>query len=435
MVNRTNLAQVKIWNKNVGIIAWNEDKEYSFFEYEPSFIKLGLNLSPIHMDIKKQPPFSFRTLNKETYFGLPGLFADSLPDKFGNSIINQWLATQGRDPNSFSPIERLCYIGKRGMGALEFFPAINKNLDQSIDLKINDLVNLAQKNFSVKSTFNTEFGKTDKEKKDALTDILRIGTSAGGARPKAIIAINDDNKIISGQTDVPKGFKHWLLKFDGVNDYELGLPKNYGRIEYAYYLMAKDAGIYMTECRLLEENGRAHFLTKRFDRNENKKIHMLSLCGLAHFDYNQAGVYGYENAFSIMRRLKLPQLDAEQQYRRMVFNVIARNQDDHTKNIAFIIDKKGTWRLSPAFDVTYSHNPGGLWTNKHQMTIRGKRDNFTIEDLLKVGESIRISKPKKIISEIIEIVSQWSKYAKKVGITNQRISEIQSYLRLKLPQN
>ncbi len=262
-------------------------------------------------------------------------------------------------------------------------------------------------------------------------DIFRVGTSAGGARPKAIIAMNDKGKVISGQGKVPKGFDHWLLKFDGVDDSELGEPKGYGRIEYAYYLMAQKAGLEMSECRLLEENGRAHFITKRFDRQNDEKIHMQSLCGMAHYDFNQAGAYGYEQAFSIMRQLRLSKAEAVQQYRRMVFNVVGRNQDDHTKNIAFLMGRDGRWKLSPAFDVTYSHNPAGKWTDQHQMTINGKRDHFTFADIVEVGESISISKPKEIIEEVVDAVEKWPDFAREAGIKEEDIQEKASFHRLK----
>ena len=259
-------------------------------------------------------------------------------------------------------------------------------------------------------------GDNEAANAEAMLDILRVGTSAGGARPKAIIAMNDKGRVISGQTDVPQGYEHWLLKFDGVTDLELGEPKEFGRIEFAYHLMAQAAGIEMTECRLLEENGRAHFMTKRFDRDGRKKIHMQTLCGIAHYDFNMAGAYGYEQAFQVMRRLRLSKSDAIQLFRRMVFNVLARNQDDHTKNISFLMDQTGSWRLSPAYDVTYAHNPAGKWTNTHQMSINGKLDGFTIEDMAIIGESIRLSNPKAIVSEIAEKVDRWPEFAKQAGL-------------------
>lgn len=338
---------VSLWGQQVGYVVWQKEFGYAVFEYEPNFLRSGLDIAPIQMSIKDAQSgdgiFFFPELRNNTFFGLPGLLSDALPDKFGNRIIDAWLARNGRDPKSFNPVERLCYMGKRGMGALEFVPRIHpKKLNKFASVEIARLVELTQNIMEHRQSLDVNLGSVESENTEALTDILRVGTSAGGARPKAVIAINDKGHIISGQTTVPKGYDCWILKFDGVSDEELGESKGYGRIEYAYYLMAKAAKININECRLLEEGGRAHFMTKRFDRKQNEKIHMLSLCGLAHFDFNVAGGYSYEQAFGIMRALKdLNQSDMEQQFRRIVFNILARNQDDHTKNISFLMDKQG----------------------------------------------------------------------------------------------
>jgi serine/threonine-protein kinase HipA len=318
------------------------------------------------------------------------------------------------------------------MGALEFTPPINQKFDRTVPVEIAELVGLAQDMMTHRKDLNVDFAHSDKQNAEAIMDILRVGTSAGGARPKAVIAMNDEGNVISGQTDAPSGYEYWLLKFDGVTDIELGEPKGYGRIEYAYYLMAKAAGIEMTESRLLEEHGRAHFLTKRFDRHNGKKYHMQSLCGLAHYDFNLPGAYSYEQAFAVMRKLRLSKAEAVQQYRRMILNVIARNQDDHTKNIAFLMNPSGIWKLSPAFDVTYSHNPAGKWTNQHQMSINGKRDNFNLTDLVTVGESLSISKPGEIIGNVISAVERWSEFARDAGVNDSIASEIAGYFRLDL---
>jgi serine/threonine-protein kinase HipA len=367
--------------------------------------------------------FEFRTLPKRTYRGLPGMLADALPDRFGNSIIDAWLARQGRTPASFSPVERLWYTGKRAMGALEFSPITNPSMEQSVPVEVGELVEMAQKITKERSDLKVKF---DPEPSDALLNIIRVGTSAGGARPKAVIALNDKTNVVrSGQVDAPDGFFHWVLKFDGIKDDSLQDPAGYGRIEYAYHKMAVSAGIKMTECRLLEENGRAHFMTRRFDRTMNKgRLHMQTLCAITHFDFNDPGAYSYEQAFQVMRELKLPYGDAEQQFRRMVFNVVARNQYDHTKNITFVMDKNGTWRLSPAYDVIYAYNPTGDWTNKHQMSINGKRDNFFKDDLISVGKEMNIRSGHRIIDEIIEVVSEWPKFAKNAGVEAQRIKLI-----------
>jgi len=436
MVKKVETAIVSLWDETVGAVSWLADREYAVFEYEQKFLKNGLDISPICMGLevatKGDAIFSFPSLNKETFLGLPGLLADALPDKFGNKIIDAWLSRNGRDAASFSPVERLCYTGKRGMGALEFSPAVLTQYDVAKSIEVSELVELAQTIMKQHEGLGTQINDSEKENSEAISDILRVGTSAGGARPKAIIAMDEKGNIKSGQADVPKGYEYWLLKFDGVNDLELGEPNQYGRIEYAYYQMAKAAGINMTQCKLLEENGRAHFMTKRFDRVKGQKLHMQTLCGIAHFDFNMAGSYSYEQAFASMRQLRLTKLEAAEQYRRMVFNIVARNQDDHTKNISFLMDNKGQWSLSPAYDVTYSHNPAGKWTNQHQMSVNGKRDNFTKDDLIKIGESISLSKPENIINEVLSAVDNWPSYAKKVGVKVELINEIGRHHRLAL---
>jgi serine/threonine-protein kinase HipA len=411
----------------VGAVSWNPEKELATFEFDRNFLEKDLNLSPLKMPIADArigtAKFEFPTLPKKTFKGLPGMLADALPDKFGNSIIDAWLARQGRTPGSFSPVERLCYTGKRAMGALEFEPIINKSIEQSVPVEISELVELAQTVTEERSQLRANL---DRDAADAILDIIRVGTSAGGTRPKAVIAFNDKTKEVrSGQIDAPNGFDYWVLKFDGIKDNSLGDPAGYGRIEYAYYKMALAAGIEMTECRLFEENGRAHFMTKRFDRIESKrKLHLQSLCAIAHFDFNDPGVYSYEQAFQTMRELRLSYKDAEQQFRRMVFNVVARNQDDHTKNIAFLMDESGQWRLSPAFDVIYAYNPYGDWTSRHQMSINGKRDDFIKDDLLRVGNEMNIKSSLKIIDEIIEIVAKWPDYALTAGVESSQIKSI-----------
>ncbi len=427
--NRT--AKIYLWGELVGAVAWMDDRGYAAFEYDPGFLKKGWNISPLQMGIDSGAGqiFTFPVLNKATYMGLPGLLADVLPDKFGNAIIDSWLARQGRDAQTFGPVERLCYTGKRGMGALEFAPPVNHNFNKAVPVEIAELVNLAQEVVKSREELDVALGSNESANAEAMLDILRVGTSAGGARPKAIIAMNAKGRVISGQANVPNGYEHWLLKFDGVTDLELGEPKEFGRTEYAYHLMACAAGIEMTECRLLEENGRAHFMTRRFDRQGGQKVHMQSLCGIAHFDFNMAGAYGYEQAFQVMRKLRLPKSDAAQLFRRMVFNVLARNQDDHTKNIGFLMDQTGIWRLSPAYDVTYAHNPAGKWTNTHQMTINGKRDGFSVKDMVDIGKSIRISDPATIVAEITEVVARWPEFAVQTGLRAEMTVMIGRYHR------
>ncbi len=423
-------AKIKLWGTLVGAVYWDITRNVANFEYDPKFIQSGWDVAPLRMPFRAGQIYSFPELNQQTYKGLPGMLADSLPDNFGNALINKWLAEQGRTPDSYNPVERLLYQGKRSMGALEFEPAEKVFSNVSAKIEMSGLVDAARQALDGKERLNTRMGKDDK----ALLDILKVGTSAGGARAKAVIAFNEQtNEVRSGQLNVPEGFSHWIIKLDGVTNNELGDPQQYGRIEYAYHRMAVACGIEMTECRLLEENGRAHFMTKRFDRTgHNKKLHVQTLCGIAHFDFNMPGAYSYEQLFQTMRSLRLPYIDAEQTYRRMVFNILARNQDDHTKNISFIMDQSGLWRLSPAYDVAYSYNPFGGFTSLHQMSVNGKRDSFERSDLLQVAQSMNIKKAKEIIEEIVASVSRWPIYADECGISETQIKKIADTHRLSI---
>jgi len=424
-----NVALVKLWGQLVGAVAWQEEEGYASFEFDPSFLKQGLNLAPVTMPLSTLSQgsriFNFPAIHKETYYGLPGLLADSLPDRFGNRLIDIWLATQGRTPESMNPVERLCYVGNRGMGALEFEPMIRRGKNTPQPLEIDDLVKLAKEALEQKEGLAADLAK---DAGKALQEILLVGTSAGGARAKAIIAWNEETgKVVSGQLLAPGGFSHWIIKLDGVTNDILGDPKGYGRIEYAYYKMAVDCGINMSESRLLPEGGRAHFMTKRFDRYENnQKLHMQTLCGLWHFDFNSPGAYAYEQAFQTMRQLRLPYTDAEQLYTRMVFNVISRNMDDHTKNISFLMNQTGTWSLAPAYDISYAFNPAGKWLARHQMTINGKREGITRDDLLSVGKQMNIKKDKEIIERVLSVINHWSQYAADAGIPQKQINTIGS---------
>ena len=427
MVAKVETAYVKLWGMLVGAVSWDPEKEFSTFEYDKKFLEKDLDLSPLKMSIiedrSQTAKFAFPALPKNSFRGLPGMLADALPDKFGNSIIDAWLARQGRTPESFSPVERLCYAGKRAMGALEFAPIISESTEQSVSVEVSELVKIAQTITNERSRLKTNF---EHNAVDAILNIIRVGTSAGGSRPKAVIAFNDESKEVrSGQVDAPDGFNYWVLKFDGVKDNSFGDPAGYGCIEYAYYKMATASGIEMTECRLFEENERAHFMTKRFDRFGSRgKLHMQSLCAIAHFGFNEPGAYSYEQAFQVMRELRLPYRDAEQQFRRMIFNVVARNQDDHTKNIAFLMDQSGQWRLSPAFDVIYAYNPTGDWTSRHQMSTNGKRGDFIKDDLLQVGKEMNIKSRLNIIDKIVEVVANWSSFAKNAGVEPSQIKSI-----------
>ena len=381
--------------------------------------------------------YSFPDLSPRTFRGLPGLLVDSLPDRFGNNLINAWLARQGRPADSLDAVERLCYTGRRGMGALEFVPAQGPTDEGSGAIQLSELVALASDILSHQQSWATALQTPDRE--EALQTILRVGTSAGGARAKALIAWNPSTEEVrSGQLDAPPGFSHWLLKFDGVSgnkDKELEDPQGYGLIEYAYSQMAQVAGISMTECRLLAENHRRHFMTRRFDRDDTgKKLHMQSLGALAHFDYNEPGGYSYEQAFLVMRQLDLSMQEVEQQFRRMVFNLAARNQDDHVKNIAFLMDRTGQWALSPAFDVTWSFNPSGAWTASHQMSVNGKRDQFTRSDLLAAGRSAQLKRGRAeaIAEEVLTAVRDWPRFAAEAGVPEGSVRDIQASHRLNL---
>jgi serine/threonine-protein kinase HipA len=406
-------AFVNIWDRNVGAVAWDDSTGTGSFEFESSFLNNNWDLSPLKMPLREARGriYSFSGLRFiQTFKGLPGLLADVLPDRYGNAVINAWLARSGRPSDSMNPVETLCFIGKRGMGALEFEPAIPKGEGRSSKIEIDELVQVANDILTGRRNFSVRL--SDDEEK-AMLDIMKIGTSAGGARAKAVVAYNAETKEVrSGQADVPKGFAHWLIKFDGVTDSQFGVTTGYGRIEMAYHLMARDAEIEMTECRLLEENNRAHFMTRRFDREPgNGKIHTQSFCALQHYDFNDVNSYSYEQLFETMRLLGLPYPQAEQLFRRMVFNVISRNCDDHTKNFAFIMNKNGNWQISPAFDVCYSYRPGSPWVSRQSLSINGKRQNITHADLLTVARQMNIKKAADIIMQINEIVKNWWQYA------------------------
>jgi len=430
------MAKVRLWGSTIGAVTLEEGGSIAAFQYDPGFAQSGIEVSPISMPLSDRV-YVFPELPQRTFHGLPGLLADSLPDRFGNALIAAWLARQGRTPESFNAVERLCYTGARGMGALEFAPAIGPKPQRAKKIEIDALVELVSEVLSHRENLKTTFA--GEKRKNALSDILRVGTSAGGARAKAVIAWNrETNEVRSGQIEAGKGFDYWLLKFDGVTgnkDKELEDPKGYGAIEYAYYLMAKAAGVTMSECRLLEEGGRRHFMTRRFDRLDGgEKLHMQSLCALAHFDFNQAGAYSYEQALLTIRQLNLPMAAVEEQFRRMAFNILARNQDDHVKNIAFLMDKAGQWSLAPAFDVIYSHNPVGDWTATHQMTMNARRDGFTLDDFRACAKSamMKRGRAEAIVEEVHAAVSKWADYAEQAQVANNWREQIEKNLRLDL---
>ncbi|MFC3417787.1 type II toxin-antitoxin system HipA family toxin [Algoriphagus hitonicola] len=427
-------AEIWIWDRLAGAVLWDETKQLASFEFDRGFLRSGWDISPILMPLSQgNRLYSFPETRSDkgdgfdAFRGLPGLLADMLPDKYGNHLINTWLVQNGRPSNSLNPVELLCFIGKRGVGALEIKPALRKESLKASSLEIDSLVGIAQKVLNVKENFQTDLSQ---EEESALADILKIGTSAGGARAKAVIAFNPKTgEVKSGQVKAPKGFSHWIIKFDGVHDSQFGSSAGYGRVEMAYYLMALEAGIEMNECRLLEENGRAHFMTKRFDRTDSgEKIHMQSLCGIRHFDFNQVGMYSYEQAFETMRMLRLTYPEAEQLFIRMVFNVLARNCDDHTKNFAFLMDQSGKWRLSPAFDICHAYRPGSLWVSSQSLQVNGKREGITEDDYLEVARKMNIKKPDEKINQVKTAVKKWSHFAEEVQVEQKLRDSIQKTL-------
>jgi serine/threonine-protein kinase HipA len=414
-------AFVKIWGETVGAVAWNTETGVASFEYDPKFITTKTDLAPLKMPIASSNKriFSFPELRDiKTFKGLPGLLADVLPDDYGNQLINSWLAQQGRPENSMNPVELLCFIGTRGMGALEFEPSQLKSNKRAFDIEVDDLIKISQKMLSKREGFETNLSDDEQQ---AMLDILKIGTSAGGARPKAIIAYNEKTgQVKSGQTIAPKGFEHWLIKLDTVSDVQFGESTGYGRIEMAYYLMAKACEIEMMECRLMEENGRAHFMTKRFDREGGEqKHHIQTLCAMQHYDFSQITSFSYEQIFQTMRLLRLPYPQAEQMFRRMVFNVIARNCDDHTKNFAFRLKKDGDWELAPAYDICFAYRPESDWVSQHNLSINGKRKDITKEDLIAIAKSMNIKKASSIIDQISKMVSNWYAFAEEAKVDTQ----------------
>lgn len=429
------LAQVRLWGTRIGVVSLQEGERVAAFQYDPDFVEHSIEVCPLVLPLGHRV-YQFPGLSDRSFRGLPGLLADSLPDRFGRALIEAWLATQGRTWNSFDVIEQLCYLGSRGMGALEFLPA-TRELNKVEPVDVHQLVKLASEVLASRSNLRESFA-TD-ERRAALSQILQVGTSAGGARAKAVIAWDPaTHEVRSGQAAAPAGFEHWLLKFDGVTgnrDKEDEDPRGYTRIEYAYFLMAGAAGIRMSECRLLADGPRRHFMTRRFDRpGGDAKLHMLSLAGMAHMDFNEPAANTYEQAFDVLHRLHLGTDAAEQLYRRMLLNVIARNQDDHIKNIAFLMDQSGKWTLAPAYDVTYSYNPRGAWTAQHQMSINGKRDGFTRDDLYACARRARISRQAatKAFDATRAAVERWPEWARAAGVSTEHEKQISTTLRLSI---
>jgi serine/threonine-protein kinase HipA len=425
---------VNLWGREIGVVSQAESSSTAVFQYDGTFARSGIQLSPLQMPLRPAPPYSFPALRFESFRGLPGMLADSLPDDFGHAVIDAWLARQGRSPDGFSAAERLCYIGTRGMGALEFEPVSGPVADASVDVEVSALFELASEVLAQREGLSTSFLR---EREDAVRDIRMVGSSAGGARPKAVIAYNEaTGQVRSGQAEAPEGFEHWLIKFDGVDSHrEVGDAKGYGAVEYAYSLMAGAAGINMAETRLLADGERRHFMTRRFDRpSSGGKVHMQTLAALCHYDFRMDGAYSYEQALQAIRQLGLGPEDVEQQYRRMVFNIVGRNQEDHVKNISFLMDRHGDWSLAPAYDVMYAYNPAGRWTSRHQMTVAGKRDGFTLADLEACARAASLLKtlPRRILIEVTDVVADWPAFAADAGVPDAMVGPIGAAHRLNI---
>jgi len=426
--------------QQVGAASFDTSSGLGAFEYSPDFIDQGIELSPLKMPLAKRI-YVFPELDPATFKGLPGLLADSLPDDFGNAVLNAWVASKGKQPSAITPLQRLKYTGKRGMGALEYAPAtVLKSLNASQSVAIESLVAIAQEVLDSRADFKLELNKQGQEDREAMLALLSVGMSAGGARPKAVLAFNEDfSQVRSGQTKAPAGFTHYLMKFDGVNEHNpnqetFGDPMGYGAMEYVYYLMARSCGINMMPCKLLPEGNRRHFITQRFDRIGNAKLHMQTLNGLAHVSYKMPGSFSYAELFAVARQLRLSADEAEQIFRRMAFNIIARNHDDHSKNIAFILQDK-TWHLAPAYDLAYSYKPGSPWVNSHWMSLNGKRDQFTREDFYSLEPLSPLFTRRKIntiIDEISAQVAQWPRLAEEYEVPTRLREEITQHLRLGL---
>lgn len=423
----TEFVDVCLWGENIGVLSWDKNRDIAVFQYTSDFVSKRLNIAPFAMPVSLNP-YSFSENKNNCFKGLPGLIADALPDNYGSQIIESWFQSKGYNLTNITPLDQLCYMGSRGMGALEFKPSLeNKLLDVSSTFEINKLAELAQQTLNNRELFHTLLSSEDA----SLLNLIRVGTSAGGAKPKAIIAYNKKTKEVrSGQVKAPKDFEYYLLKFDGAFDENYNdNPHAVGAIEYAYYLMAKDCGIRIMHSELVREEKYAHFMTKRFDRTDDgEKFFVQTLAAIGHF--NRDIPQSYESMFRLMRGLVLPRTDFEEMFKRIVFNVVSRNHDDHTKNHSFIMSKKGEWSLAPAYDLMYSYSPKSKWTAQHQMSLNGKRSDFLFSDLISIGKTADINNPKQIVEQVVEVVSKWSVYANESGVETRLIKEIEGNLEL-----
>ncbi len=426
-------ATVKLWGTTVGYVSMDHTERYARFEYDPAFVNFGIEPAPLSMPLRKGRIYQFQDLHSRSFHGLPGMIADSLPDKYGNRLIDVWLAQTGRQPTEFNSVDRLCYTGTRGMGALEYEPSMGTETAKDKRLEVGHLVELASMAFADRETLNARF--VPGNERSALLDILSVGTSAGGARAKAVIAYNPrTNEVRSGQLDLPPNFEHWLIKFDGVafsGDWGLADPSGYGLLEYSYHLMAKACGIGMMDSRIFSENGRNHFMTRRFDRNEQgRKFFVQTFAALAHFDYYESGVNSYEQLFMTMRQLDVPQSAIEEQFRRVVFNVVGCNQDDHVKNFGFTMDRQGNWDITPAYDLC--HAEGSEYTRFHQLSINSKTSDFAMQDLKHLAKYARLprNREKIVLERTVDAFSTWHQTAKELDIPKTLQDHVLRTLRL-----
>ena len=422
-------AEVFLWGTRIGYVHQGETDISASFEYDRHFLSSGIELSPFKMPLSDRV-FSFPELSRvESFKGIPGLLADSLPDKFGNAVIDMWLAGHGRKPGSLTSIERLCYTGKRGLGALEYVPATGPD-------QLNSEIDVTEMTWLASDVLSGRESAVLSDQDASIMQLLEIGSFAGGARAKAIIAWNEKTgEVRSGQIDAGKGFDYWLIKFDGVSgngDHNLTDKKQFSLIEFAYYLMAVDLGIEISECRILSKDGLHHFMTKRFDRVNGQKVHMQTLAALGHFDYNTPNVCSYELYADYARRLGIGRHGIEQIFKRMVFAILGGNCDDHVKNFSFLMNRKGEWSLSPAYDLTFAYHPGNRWISCHQMSVNGKSNGITADDLLTTGKAMGLPAEfcRKTITATEAVIANWMLYAEKSGMTEERAVEIANGIKL-----
>jgi len=438
-MERIDSCIVRLWGQAVGLLEWNEFRQFASFRYYKDFLNSGYKISPLKLPLEEKTYF-FPELRAradlpeaftDTFCGLPGVFADSLPERYGNHLMKSFLDRQSLDFSDLNPIERLCYVGKRGMGALEYEPAAELISNKEEKIFVDDLLQTAR------DILAENENKHEKARDDQLLNqLIEIGTSAGGAKAKALIALKmQDGKIkdiYSGQAAPKEDLSYWILKFSDTKNDEHHSDKYTGALEYAYYLMAKDCGIQMMESSVLKDGtGLSHFMTRRFDRVKGTKVHMVSFCGIAHQDRNPPGNVGYEKLFETIRRLNLDYSSTEEMYRRMVFNVLSRNQDDHTKNHAFLMLPDGKWGLSPAYDLCFSYKKNHKFIGAQQMSVNSKRDDFTFEDLLACASAADLSKAKakRIIDEVKYSLAKWLDFAEEAELPAENAKAIEQYFR------